>query len=236
MPDKSNDAHIVQRFDRELEGVRSDVLAMGGIVEQQLNDALQAMSDCDAELAERTATNDYKVNRMEVQIDETCTRILALRQPTASDLRLVLTVAKIIADLERIGDEAERIALFVTRIARSNCNRRHYTELLHMGALVKDMLHNALDAFARMDPRQAVEVARMDEKVDAEYEAHMRQTMTYMMEDPRNIPPFLDSVWCARSLERIGDRSRNLCEYVIYLVKGKDVRHTTLDQMEEIAR
>ncbi|MCB1737815.1 MAG: phosphate signaling complex protein PhoU, partial [Gammaproteobacteria bacterium] len=179
MPDKSNDAHIVQRFDRELEGVRSDVLAMGGIVEQQLNDALQAMSDCDAELAERTATNDYKVNRMEVQIDETCTRILALRQPTASDLRLVLTVAKIIADLERIGDEAERIALFVTRIARSNCNRRHYTELLHMGALVKDMLHNALDAFARMDPRQAVEVARMDEKVDAEYEAHMRQTMTY---------------------------------------------------------
>lgn len=236
MVEKNTDSHIVQRFDRELERVRSDVLAMGGMVEQQLADALRAMEECNAELAEATATNDYKVNRMEVQIDEAVTRILALRQPTASDLRLVLTVSKIIADLERIGDEAERIALFVARITRSGCNRRHYTELQHMGQLVKEMLHRALDAFARMDAKEALQVARMDENIDAEYEANMRQTMTYMMEDPRAIPAFLDAAWCSRALERMGDRSRNICEYVIYLVKGKDVRHITLDQMEELVR
>lgn len=236
MVENLGDAHIVQRFDKELEGVRGDVLAMGGMVEQQLVDVLRAMDKCDADLAEVTASNDYKINSMEVQIDESVMRILALRQPTASDLRLVLTVAKVIADLERIGDEAERIALFVARIARAGCNRRHYTELQHMGQLVKAMLHGALDTFARMDALAALEVARMDEQIDAEYEASMRQTMTYMMEDPRTIPEFLDIAWCARALERMGDRSRNICEYVIYLVKGKDVRHVTLAQMEELVR
>lgn len=236
MSEKIHDAHTVQRFERELEGVRSDVLAMGGLVEQQLADALQALADCNADLAETIANNDYKINRMELQIDESVTRILALRQPTASDLRLVLTVAKCISDLERIGDEVSRIATFVARVAHDGCNRRHFTELSHMGALVKEMLHGALDAFARMDAVAALQVARLDQKIDAEFEANMRQTMTYMMEDPRAIPAFLDSAWCARALERMGDRSRHICEYVIYLVKGKDVRHMPLEQMEEMVR
>lgn len=234
--DTRNSAHIVKRFDMELENVRSQVLQMGGLVEVHLGKALNALDECSPSLAQEVINQDYKINDMEIAIDEECTRILALRQPTAGDLRLVLLTTKIISDLERIGDEAERLARFVERMAQKQCDRRYYVEIHHLGELVRGMLHLALDSFARMDVDAAMSVLRQDRKVDAEYEAITRQTMTFMMEDPRAIPLFLDATWCARSLERIGDRSTNIAEYVIYLVKGKNVRHSSLDEAEEAVR
>lgn len=234
--DTSGSAHIVKRFDMELENVRSQVLQMGGMVEDHLTKALAALSECSTDLAQEVINQDYKINDIEIAIDEECTRILALRQPTASDLRLVLLTTKIVSDLERIGDEAERLAQFVERMAQKQCDKRYYVEIHHLGELVLGMLHTALDAFARMDVDAAMSVLRRVQKVEAEYEAITRQTMTFMMEDPRAIPLFLDATWCARALERIGERSTNVAEYVIFLVKGKNVRHSSLDEVEEAMR
>jgi phosphate transport system protein len=229
--------HISQQFDAELSDIRNSVLGMGGLVEQQLGDAVRAFSETNIELAELVITSDYKVNAMEVSIDEECTQILARRQPTAGDLRLIIAVIKTITDLERIGDEAERIGRTALHLAEAGgAKRSPYAEIEHMGEHVRRMLHDALDAFARMDLELAVTVAREDQKVDREYEGILRQLITFMMEDPRSIPHALDVMWSARALERIGDRSRNICEYVIYLVQGKDVRHTSLEQMEAAAR
>lgn len=228
--------HIFQRFDAELEEIRNRVLAMGGLVEQQLADALTSLIESDTHLGEVVVTSDYKVNALEVAIDEDCTQIIARRQPTASDLRLLMTVVKTITDLERIGDEAERIARMAVHLVGNESSKRYHAQLDHLGNHVREMLHDALDAFARMDIETALAVARRDLKVDQEYENIIRQLITYMMEDPRAIPWALDVIWSARALERIGDRARNICEYVIYLVRGKDVRHTSLEQMEEEAR
>ncbi len=228
--------HISQQFNAELEDIRSRVLSMGGLVEQQLSDALGAVLDENTELAERVIASDLKVNAMEVAIDEDCTRVVARRQPAASDLRLILAVIKTITDLERIGDQAEKVARIALRLTGSRENRTHYSDLVHLGDHVRQLLHDALDAFARMDPEAAVMVAREDMNVDKEYEALMRQLITYMMEDPRTITRSLDVIWAARALERIGDHARNICEYVVFLVKGKDVRHVSLDQMEEEVR
>ena len=228
--------HIYKAYNEELETVRSRVLAMGGFIEQQLEDAVGALVEGDSRLAEIVITNDYQVNAFEVTIDEECNRILALRQPAASDLRLIVAIIKTITDLERIGDQAERVGRMAVRLADSDSSRRQQAELRHLGDDVRQMLHQTLDAFARMDAEAAVEVARMDIKIDKQYESLTRQFITFMMEDPRNITHVLDILWAARALERVGDHARNICEYVVYLVKGKDVRHTSLDEMEEEAR
>lgn len=228
--------HISQQFNAELEEVRTKVLAMGGLVEQQLADAMTSLAMSDGQLAEQVVKNDYQVNALEVEIDEECTKILARRQPAATDLRLVMAVIKTIADLERIGDEAERVARMAERLAGQEVKPSLLGEVEHLGEMVRGMLHNALDAFARTDLKESVDVLHQDRRVDDKYESLTRQLITYMAEDPRVIPVMLNVLWSCRSLERIGDRSRNICEYVIYLVRGKDVRHTSLEQIEAEAR
>jgi phosphate transport system protein len=169
---------------------------------------------------------------MEVGIDEECSRILARRQPAAGDLRLVLAIIKAITDLERMGDEAQKIGYLAARLASMERPANKYSELKHLGRQITQMIHDALDALARLDARAALEVARSDENVDEEYEAITRQSITLMMEDPRSIRRVLDTMWVARALERIGDHARNICEYVVYMVHGKDVRHTKLEAAE----
>lgn len=227
--------HISGQFNAELESIRTHVLAMGGLVEQQLADALKAMHQQDAELAKRVIKGDHKVNAMEVAIDEACTRIIAKRQPTASDLRLVIAIIKTITDLERIGDVAESIA----KVALENFTNKQYTLLVSLESLGQHavkMLHEVLDAFARMDVKAAIDVYQEDDRIDREYEAIIRQLMTYMMEDPRSIPNVLQVMWSARSIERVGDRCQNICEYIIYFVKGKDIRHTNPDEIENVLK
>lgn len=223
--------HISHKFDAELEDVRNRVLAMGGLVEQQIIQAITSLAEGDTKLAEVVIANDIKVNSAEVAIDEECTHIIARRQPAASDLRLLIAVIKTITDLERIGDQAERIARMGLRLAEKERPKNQYGELKHIGEMVAQMVHDALDTFARMDAEAAVEVARQDLKVDQEYDGVMRQALTFMMEDPRSITRMLDVMWTARAIERIGDHAKNICEYVIYLVMGKDVRHTGIEKM-----
>lgn len=225
--------HISRQFNVELEELRSKVMAMGGLVEDQIENATAAIVSGDIGQAEGVISRDYQVNALEVAIDEESIQILARRQPTAGDLRLIVAVIKTITDLERIGDQAEKVARMAIHLADMERPKSQYSELQHLGVQVRRMLHDALDAFARMDAEAAVNVAREDLKVDAEYDAIMRQMITFMMEDPRNVKRTLDIMWSARALERIGDHSRNICEYVIYLVKGKDVRHITLDEMSK---
>lgn len=225
--------HYSQQYNAELEDIRTAVLKMGGLVEQQLEQALAALGQGDSTQGESVVANDYQVNALDVDIDERCTTIIARRQPTASDLRLVMTVIKTTADLERIGDEAKRVARMAIRLSASDHGRSLFLQLEHLGNQVREMLHKVLDAYARMDVESALAVAHEDDRVDTEYENILRQAITYMMEDPRSIPLVLDIIWSARALERIGDRCCNISEYVIYFVKGKDVRHTTLDQLEQ---
>lgn len=225
--------HISQQFNVELEEIRSRVLAMGGLVEEQIKNAVQSLVEGNVELGEQVINNDINVNRSEVMIDEECTHIIARRQPTASDLRLVIAVIKTITDLERIGDQAERIARMGIRLAEMDRPKNNYSEIQVLGEHVRRMVDGALDAFARMDVEAAIAVAKEDKKVDQEYDGLMRQCLTFMMEDARTITRMLDVMWAARAIERIGDHAKNICEYVVYLVKGKDVRHITIEQMEE---
>ena len=228
--------HISQKYDEELEAVRNQVLSMGGMVEQQLADAMRALISGDSELAAAVVKNDYKVNALEVSIDERCAQILARRQPAARDLRLLVAIIKTITDLERIGDEAGKIGRMAVHIAEMDRPVKRYVDIDHLGDHVRKMMHDTLDAYARTDVDAAIQVAQEDIKVDHEYEALLRQMITFMMEDPRSITQFLDVVWAARALERIGDHARNICEYIIYFVKGKDVRHTSLEQIEQELR
>jgi len=227
--------HISHQYNVQLEELRNRVLAMGGLVEKQITDAVSALINADTELADQVITTDYQVNAMEVSIDEDCTQILARRQPAASDLRLIVAVIKTITDLERIGDQAEKVAHMGLNLSGKERPKSNYLELQNMGNLVKDMLHKALDAFARLDVNAALHVAHQDVEADHQYESIMRQRITHMMEDPRSISRSLDVMWASRALERIGDHSQNIAEYVIYLVKGKDVRHISLEKMKEAA-
>lgn len=223
--------HISGQFNEELEAVVNHVMHMGGLVESQLEQALVSVYDKNEELAEKVLANDYKINSMEVNIDDECTRIIAKRQPAASDLRLIMAVIKTIADLERIGDEAQKIAK-VTLETFTSKQQSLILNMDNMGRHVLTSLQQTLDAFARMDADAAIKVHQGDEKIDREYEALMRQLMTYMMEDPRAIPQVMSVIWSARALERIGDRCQNICEYIIYFVKGKDIRNIDIEDVK----
>lgn len=224
--------HISSQFDEELKDVRNAVLSMGGEVEKQLADAIRAIKNNDHDLADKVLSNDSKVNTYELDIDSACTQLIAKRQPTARDLRQIIATFKTIGDLERIGDETKRIA-GVAKETFNNEQRHLLNSLENLGELVLTMLRTVLNAFARMDAKEALNVHRSDQGIDRQYEAMLRQLMTYMMEDPRSIPKIMDVVFSARSLERIGDRCQNIAEYVIYNVHGKDVRHTSADVIEE---
>jgi phosphate transport system protein len=225
--------HISGQFNEDLENVISHVMHMGGLVEKQLGDSLSAVYDADENLAKSVLAADNKINTLEVSIDDECTRIIAKRQPAAGDLRLIMAIVKTIADLERIADEAQKIA----RVALEDFSGEQKALLLNLdnlGRKVLEFLQASLDAFTRMDVDAAVKTHQSDEKIDREYEALMRQLMTYMMEDPRSIPQIMTVIWSARALERIGDRCQNICEYIIYFVKGKDVRHTAAEDIKSL--
>ncbi|MBK9131452.1 MAG: phosphate signaling complex protein PhoU [Gammaproteobacteria bacterium] len=228
--------HISAQYNEELEDLRNRVLNMGGLVEQQIADAVTALVDGDGERCELVINRDVNVNSMEVEIDEECTRVLARRQPAAGDLRLIVAIIKTITDLERIGDQAEKVARIGLHLMEMERPKNRYMEIYNLGEHVRLMMHNTLDVFARLDPEAALQVTREDKNIDDEYEGVMRQMVTYMMEDPRTIRRSLDIMWSLRALERIGDHSKNICEYVIYLVNGKDVRHLSLEQMENAVR
>ena len=226
--------HISGQFNEDLERIINHVMHMGGLVEKQLTDALTSVCDADEELAKKVLENDYQINNAEVSIDDECTRIIAKRQPAAGDLRLVMAIVKTITDLERIGDEAGKIAN-VTLESLSGKHKDLLSNLDNLGRHVLTFLQSTLDAFTRMDFDAAVKVHKSDDKIDREYEALMRQLMTYMMEDPRSIPQVMSVIWSARALERIGDRCQNICEYIIYFVKGRDVRHTTAEDFQSLS-
>ena len=211
----ASEHHISHQFDAELEAIKSRVLAMGGIVERQIEDAVVAIIDADSQRADE---------------------ILVKRQPAASDLRLVLIITKAVRDLERIGDEAKKIAKLALKLTEEGPAPRGYFELRHIGAAVSEMLHDALDAFTRLDVDAALEVVRRDKTVDQEYRSATRELVTYMMEDPRSISRVMNIMWALRSLERIGDHSRNIAEYVFYLVKGQDLRHVGLENIESTVK
>lgn len=226
--------HISENFNKELEDIRNKVLTMGGLVEEQIEQAIKALTSGDMELAKLVIKQDNDVDDLEMEIDAECTQIIALRQPAAFDLRLLLVVLRVINELERIGDLSERIAKMAIYLSTNSEGRTdQYHELKHMAGLVKDMLHSALDNFARMSIDGITDITRSDEQVDREYASIIRQLITHMMEDPRNITRSMDMLWTVRALERIGDHSRYICEHLIYMVKGEDVRHLTQSELEQ---
>ncbi|MCE8018685.1 phosphate signaling complex protein PhoU [Halomonas sp. MCCC 1A11036] len=232
---ETHSQHISRQFNQELEALKTQLMTMGGLVEQQVQEAIQALLDSDSRLAEKVRDRDRDVNAMQLKIDDECTRVLARRQPAASDLRLVLAVIRATADLERIGDEASKIARNALTLIDSGNNVRGLVEVRHISEHVRRMLRDALTAFARFDTELALQVVHEDDSVDDEYSSAMRSLMTFMMEDNRAIGPVLNVMWILRALERVGDHADNLAEYVIYLVKGLDIRHMDPDQIDEDA-
>ncbi|MDY0011613.1 MAG: phosphate signaling complex protein PhoU [Rhodocyclaceae bacterium] len=229
--------HTFKQFDADLESIRTRVLQMGGMVEMQISRAMDGLQNADLPLIERVIDDDHRVNLMEVELDESCSHIIARRQPAASDLRMIITVIKTITDLERAGDEGKKIAKMAKRLHTSEHPFVPKVELRHAAGLATDLLRKSLDAFARLDVNAAAQVVRQDAEVDSAFKAIMRQLITFMMEDPRTISNSLDILFIAKAIERIGDHSKNISEYVIYLVKGRDVRHIGVDEIEkEVAR
>ena len=228
-----NSFHISRQFDAELEAIRANVLQMGGLVESQIQSAVESLLGGDVALMTRVIEDDHRVNAMEVKIDESCAQVIARRQPTAGDLRLVMAVVKTITDLERIGDEAEKIARMAKLLSqKSSLHLPRYHEIKHAAELALEMLRKALDAFARLDVTMAAQVVRQDVQVDDEFRAIMRYLITFMMEDPRTISTSLEILFVAKAIERIGDHAKNMAEYVIYMVKGRDVRHVSVEEID----
>ena len=225
--------HISRRFNAELEDVRNQVLKMGGLVESQVKDGLKALLNSDRELAKSVVDGDVQVNTLEVEIDESCTQIIARRQPAASDLRLMVSIIKTITDLERIGDEAAKLGKNALKLSDDGKAARQFVELRHLGEHVSATLSQALTAYARLDVKAALEIIRNDQVIDDEFDNISRLLITKMMEDPREIKNALRISWCARALERIGDHTKNICEYIVFLVKGKDVRHTNIEHIQQ---
>ena len=225
--------HTSKQFDAELENVRSRVLQMGGLVEEQIIRAMDALAAGDMQLIDKVIADDHRVNGMEVELDELCSHIIARRQPAAVDLRLLITVIKTITDLERIGDEAEKIGRMAKLIHTAERLHMPRMDLSHVADRALAMLRQSLDAFARLDVSEAMRVVKQDEEVDDAFRAIMRQLITFMMEDPRTISRSLEILFIAKAIERIGDHAKNMAEYVIYMVKGRDVRHTSIEEVEK---
>ncbi len=224
--------HTSKQFDAELDSIRTRVLQMGGLVEQQIANAMDGLASADMGLIDTVIANDNRVNLLEVELDESCSHVIAKRQPAASDLRTIMMVIKTITDLERIGDEAKKISKMAKLIHGSDMLFVPRVEMRHASELAREMLRKALDAFARLDPVAALDVVRQDKSVDAEFRAIMRQLITFMMEDPRTISHGLELLFVAKAIERIGDHAKNMAEYVVYMVKGRDVRHTSVEVIE----
>ena len=225
--------HISKQFESDLDTTRTRVLQMGGLVEAQILSAIQAFSTGDAALVAQVIDNDARVNGYEVAIDGACNHIVVKRQPAASDLRLIMAISKIVTDLERIGDEAEKIARMSKRIHEQSANlAQRFPSIRHAAQVAVKMLRQALDAFARLDAASAADVLKEDSEIDDEFRSVLRQLITHMMEDPRTISPSLETIWVAKAIERIGDHSKNIAEQVIYIVKGTDVRHTSFEDIE----
>jgi phosphate transport system protein len=233
----SSSEHISRQFDADLEAIRAHVLQMGGLVESQIKSAVESLVNADVALMTRVINDDHRVNAMEVKIDEACSQVIARRQPAAGDLRLVMAVIKTITDLERIGDEAEKIARMAKLLSqKQGLAIPRYHEIKRAADMVLDMLRKSLDAFARLDVVTAAQVVRQDDQVDEEFRAIMRYLITFMMEDPRTISTSLEILFVAKAIERIGDHAKNMSEYVIYMVKGRDVRHVTVDEIDREIR
>ena len=229
----TNAEHTSKQFDAELEALRARVLQMGGLVEEQIRLALEALVNGDFDLCTTVENNDHRVNGLEVSLDEDCSTIIARRQPAAGDLRMIMTVVKTITDLERIGDEAAKIARMAKLInASDRLMQPRFNEIRRMGGIATEMLRKALDSFARLDLSASGEVVRQDQQVDDEFRAVIRQLITFMMEDPRTISASIEILFIAKAIERSGDHAKNISEYVIYIVKGKDVRHVSVEEIE----
>jgi len=230
MPDK----HLSTQFDSELTSVSSQVMEMGGLVESQILGAIKALSNRSLEAAEEVAVAEARVNAMEMEIDRDLSSIIARRQPTARDLRLLIAISKTTANLERVGDEAAKIARMARSIIDAGAPRSLPTvELRYAGELASGLLNKALDAFARLDVNAALSILKEDDKIDREFDSFVRILITYMMEDPRTISASLDLLFLAKAIERIGDHAKNIAEFIIYVVKGEDVRHSSLAEVEQ---
>ena len=235
MPDK----HLSTQFDAELAGISNRVLEMGGMVESQVAQAVYALSNFSGETATQVLRVEERVNQMEVEIDRDLSAIIARRQPTARDLRLLIAISKTIANLERVGDEAARIARTVQRLINTGVSSRLRLPVADLGFeadLAIAQLRRSLDAFARLDTEQALQVLKADDQIDQEFDGLMRKLITYMMEDPRTISSSIDLVFVAKAIERVGDHAKNLAEQIIYIVKGTDVRHSSVDAVEDLVR
>lgn len=233
MPEK----HLSTQFDSELTSVSSQVMEMGGLVESQIRQAIYSLSQFNMDAAAQVSAKEVRVNAMELEIDHALSSIIARRQPTARDLRLLMAISKTTANLERVGDEAEKIARMVRSIMQSGAPRSLPSMELRVAAdLASGLLNKALDAFARLDVTAAVAILKEDDLIDLEFDGFVRKLVTYMMEDPRTISPSLDLLFVAKAIERIGDHAKNIAEFIIYVVKGEDVRHSSMEKIEAVVR